>query len=408
MSKARKAPKQPSPTGDFHIGVGDLVIDAKAKRYLHQVINSNRLSYGPFTRKFEARFAQDHGCRFGVFCNSGTSALHVALTALKDRFKWKDGDEVLVPAVTFIATSNIVLHNNMKPVFVDVCPKTYNIDPDQIERHINKRTRAIIPVHLMGLPADMTAINKIAKKRKLKVIEDSCETMFAKCDGEPVGCLSDIGTFSTYVAHFLVTGVGGLAITDNPDLAIDLRSLCNHGRDSIYLNIDDDDNKQGEDLFNIVRGRFRFVRLGHSMRCTEMEAALGLAQLEGAHKIIEGRRRNAHFLTKQLTPLADRLQLPCEPAGRDHVYMLYPLVTLSEDKWGLVRHLEEHGIETRDLMPLTNQPVYLDMFGRNLENRFPRAKFINNHGFYIGCHQYITRQELEFVVETIFAYFKSR
>jgi len=199
MNKAKK-----------QIGVGGIVLGKKEKEYLAQVISSNRLSYGPFSKKFEQKFAKAHGTRFGLFMNSGTSALQVALAALKEKYQWKDGDEVLVPAATFIATSNVILQNNLTPVFVDVDEATYNIDPSLIENKITKRTRCIIPVHLFGLPCDMKPIMNIAKRHNLRVLEDSCETMFAKDQGKSVGSFGDIACFSTYVAHLIVTGVGGV------------------------------------------------------------------------------------------------------------------------------------------------------------------------------------------------------
>lgn len=401
------SPDRPVRTDGLNVGVGGLEISARAKRYLNEVIESNRLSYGPFTKRFEETFAKLHSCRFGVFCNSGTSALHVSLQALKERYGWTDGDEVLVPAVTFVATANIVIHNRMTPIFVDVDSATYNIDPARIEQAITPRTRAIIPVHLMGLPADMTAIMALARRHGLRVIEDSCEAMFATCHGRTVGSFGDLGCFSTYVAHLLVTGVGGIVTTNDPELAVDIRSLCNHGRDGIYLNIDDDRGKSGDDLFEVVQRRFRFVRLGHSMRCTEMEAALGVAQIEEFDGILMGRRRVADYFNRELSDLADVLKLPEEPEGRTHVYMLYPLVVLKEPKDGLIRHLESHGVETRDLMPLVNQPIYQDLYGSDLEDRFPVAKLLNRHGFYIGCHPYISDSQLGSVVELIREYFKA-
>jgi dTDP-4-amino-4,6-dideoxygalactose transaminase len=144
-------------TARRRISVGGLKIGPRERRYLAEVIRSSRLSYGPFSERFERGFARAHDCRFAFFCNSGTSALHIAFAALKEEYGFQDGDEVLVPAVTFVATANIVLHNRMTPVFVDVDPKTYNIDARLIEAKITPRTRAIIPVHLMGLPADMDA-----------------------------------------------------------------------------------------------------------------------------------------------------------------------------------------------------------------------------------------------------------
>jgi dTDP-4-amino-4,6-dideoxygalactose transaminase len=376
----------------------------REKAYLAQVIDSNRLSYGPFSQRFESLFAQLHDCKFAIFCNSGTSALHLAVAALKEVHGWQDGDEILVPAVTFIATSNVILHNHMRPVFVDVHPQTYNIDPGQIERHITPRTRAIIPVHLMGLPADMEPIASIARRHNLKIIEDSCETMFASYRGRKVGSWGDIGCFSTYVAHYIVTGVGGLATTNDPELAVLLKSLMNHGRDSIYLNIDDDANCDRESLFQIAARRFNFVHLGHSFRCTELEAAIGLAQLEEKNTIVAARKGVARKYLQRLAGLGDFIQLPAVPSDRDHVFMLFPIVLRDGDKRELINHLEEHGIETRDLLPLLNQPVYRRLFG-DLEAEYPVAQWLNRCGFYIGCHQFLDEAAVEYVVRHFYQFF---
>jgi len=139
-----------------------LELGPREREYLWQVIQSNRLSYGPFSERFERLFASLHDCRHAIFCSSGTAALHLALAALKEKYGWQDGDEVIIPAVTFIATSNVVLHNRMTPVFVDVDARTYTIDPNLIEDKITSRTRAIMPVHLFGLTCDFDPIRRIA------------------------------------------------------------------------------------------------------------------------------------------------------------------------------------------------------------------------------------------------------
>ncbi len=398
MSKKILRPRRP-------LGVGDFRFSPKAKRYIAEIIKTNRVSYGPFSQRFEREFAKAHDCRFALFCNSGTSALHVALAALKERHGWADGDEVLVPAVTFVATSNIVFHNRMKPVFVDVDPLTYNIDPAKIEAKITPKTRAIIPVHLLGLPCDMDPILDIAKRKNLKLIEDSCETVFAKYKGKKVGSFGDIGCFSTYIAHYIVTGVGGFATTSDPELAVSLRSLFNHGRDSIYIQIDDDKDARGAKLHEIASKRFSFVSMGHSFRCTEFEAAIGLAQLEEKEGIIKARRGNAATLTQGLADLSDVLQPPTVPADREHMFMMYPIVLRRQSKVELVNFLEDRGIETRDLLPLINQPIYRKLFG-NLDDRYPVAAWINRSAFYIGCHQYFTPKDLRYVVDSIHEFFK--
>jgi dTDP-4-amino-4,6-dideoxygalactose transaminase len=386
------------------IGVGGLVISDHERQLVNQVLDSSRLTYGPMTKRFEAEFSRSHGCRFGLFMNSGTSALHVALAILKERGGWTDGDEVIVPAVTFVATSNIVLHSRMVPVFVDVERDTFTIDPAKIEERITPRTRAIIPVHLLGLPATMGPILEIAKRRNLAILEDSCESMFATYMGRPVGSMGQIGCFSTYVAHFLVTGVGGFAITNAPELAVDMRSLMNHGRDNIYVSCTDDEGAEGRRLEEIIKKRFSFIHVGHSFRCTEMEAAIGIGQLAIADKIITRRKQIAEYFTRELAPYSDALQLPSCPPDRTHSFMLYGLVLRHESRKRLVNFLEGLNIETRDLLPLVNQPIYRRMFG-NLEEQYPVARWINESGFYIGCHYYMTDEEVEFVAQAFHEFF---
>lgn len=387
------------------IGVGTLRISDKQKKYVNEVLDSNRLSYGPFTRKFENKFASLHGCKFGIMSNSGTSALHIALAALKEIYDWKDNDEIIVPAVTFVATSNIVLHNNMKPVFVDVESDFYGIDPKLIEEKITNKTKAIIPVHLFGLPCDMDPIKKIADKYGLKIIEDSAETMFAGYKGKMTGSIGDIGCFSTYVAHLIITGVGGLNITNNKDYAIKLRSLANHGRDSIYISIDDAKDKREEEMKEIISRRFKFVSLGHSFRVTEMEAALGLAQLDTWKDMIKNRRDHASYLIEGLSKFDDKIQLPKIRNECEHSFMMFPLVLRDSNKEKLVNHLEKEGIETRDMLPLINQPIYKKMFDINVKD-YPIADWINNNGFYIGCHQDLKKEDLDYVISFFEKYFE--
>lgn len=160
-----------------------------------QALDNNRLSYGPFMQAFESQFASLHGCRFGVMSNSGTSSLHVALGVLKELYGWDDGDEVIVPAVTFVATANIVIYNRMQPVFVDVEPDYYELDPRQIQAKLTPRTRAIIPVHLFGHPADMDPIQEVATQYNLRIIEDSAETMFAHYKGAVLEAWGTLAVF---------------------------------------------------------------------------------------------------------------------------------------------------------------------------------------------------------------------
>lgn len=380
------------------IGVGTFTVSPLMRRYVNNVLDSGRISYGDYSRRFESEFARLHESRFGILSNSGTSSLQVALQALKELRGWHDGDEVIVPAATFVATVNIVLHNRMRPVLVDVDPDYYELPPELIEAAITPRTRAIIPVHVYGQPCDMTAIKAIADKYELAVIEDSCECMFARHEGRSAGAWGEIGCFSTYVAHLISTGVGGLALTNDESLAVKMRSLVNHGRDGIYISIDDDDVLTGGSMSEIISRRFRFESTGHSYRITELEAAIGLAQLENWQEMIDLRRSNAAYLTYQLKGMQDRIQLPKVRPHTEHSWMMYPLVLRDEPKRHVCEYLETRGIETREMLPLTNQPCYRGMFD---ESEYPIADRINRNGFYVGIHQDLSREELDYIAEVM-------
>jgi len=262
------------------VRLGVVDIRDEERRLIADALERGRLSPGPYVREFEQRFALAHGSRFAITCNSGTSALQVSLAALKEVRGWRDGDEVIVPALTFIATSNVEIQTGLVPRFADVDRRTANLDPERFAAAIGPRTRAVIPVHLFGQPCDMDPILASARAHDLAVLEDSCQTMFASYRGRSVGAFGELGCFSTYVAHILVTGVGGVITTSDPKLDRICRSLIAHGRDEAYLSIDDDDGLEGDALEAVIRRRFSFVRLGYSYRWTELEAALGLPRLD--------------------------------------------------------------------------------------------------------------------------------
>lgn len=378
--------------------ISNLVISPSAKKYVNQVLDSNRLSYGPFTEKFEKEFAKIHNRKFAIVSNSGTSALQVALHALKETYEWEDGDEVLVPAVTFIASSNVILENKLKPVFVDIEPDHFCIDPAQIEKKITSRTRAIMPVHLFGQSADMFPILKIAKKYNLKTIEDSCEAMFVKYKGQPVGSLGDISAYSTYIAHIITTGVGGIVTTNDVNLATMMKSLMFHGRDNIYLKIEDDDTKDKLKLNSLIERRFQFIHTGYSYRLTEMESALGYAELETKDENVKRRIANGRAITKALSEFANFFQLPAPRKDAEHIYMLYPIIIKDEriDRDEFLLYLEENGVETRLFMPLLTQPIYKKIFG-DIEQEFPVAKRCVERGFLVGCHRYTSLSDIRYL-----------
>jgi dTDP-4-amino-4,6-dideoxygalactose transaminase len=393
------------PNKTRQITLGTLNINETAKGYIDDILEHNRLSSGHYTKQFESLFASHHDSAYGIFMNSGTSALQVALAALREIHRYEDGDEVLVPATTFIATSNIVLQNNLKPVFVDVNPETFNMNWYEIEKHITPRTRCIIPVHLFGLPANMEMIMGIARAQGLQVIEDSCETMFATQGDRRVGGFGDLACFSTYVAHLIVGGVGGVITTNDKKLEQLCRSLMAHGRDSIYTNIDQDDIDDDVLRRQMIERRYRFERVGYSYRATELEAAIALSELERWKDNILTRQTNASYLSLLLrdTPL----QLPIIPAGMTHSFMMYPMVVPHYmDRDALLMHLERNGVETRYLFPLLSQPVYQKLFP-GLDERYPTAKHLAQQGFFIGMHQNMTLDDMRYISDVIHAYFKT-
>lgn len=375
------------------VTLGTFKANDRTRQLVNHVLDTGRLSYGPLSGEFEARFALQHNCKYAILSNSGTSALQVALQAMKELYGWADGDEVLVPALTFVATVNIVYHCKLTPVLVDIDIDDYCLDPQQIENHITERTRAIIPVHPFGQPADMFTINEIAGIYDLKILEDSCESMFVSTHKRSVGSWGDAAAFSTYVAHIITTGVGGITTTSDQELALHIRSLVNHG-----IDVDELPSSSHYDPSHLAR-KFCFTSIGHSFRVSELEAALGIPQLEEWHTIIDRRQENALFITEVLQDYQDHLQLPWVRPDTDHAFMMYPILIKNESKHGIMNYLREHRIEVRDMLPLTTQPCY--SFN---PNEYPVAQYVNEHGFYVGCHQDLGKSELTYLAETITDY----
>ncbi|MBI1746779.1 MAG: DegT/DnrJ/EryC1/StrS family aminotransferase [Acidobacteria bacterium] len=389
-----------------HISLGHVQIGDLEKQFVNEVLDSNRLSAGKYIHGFETEVAALHGCRYGIMCNSGASALSIAIAALKERGEWNEDDEVIVPALTYISVPNAIMQCGLQPVFVDVDPAYYTINPHGIKAKITRRTRAIIPAHLFGFPCLMGDIKSLAVEHNLSLIEDASQAMFAQYQQSPVGSFGDIACFSTDAGQPLTTGVGGVITTNDQAIAVICRSLQSQGRDPIYLTIDDDDDLQDEARRRrIVERRFSYVRLGHSYRVTELEGALGLAQLADRDTMLRQRRANAHWLNQKLSRFSECLQLPDTPPNCAPSWSFYPIVAKNGlDRAPVVDYLEAHGIETRFMLPLLNQPIYKKIFG-NIENRFPVARGLSQNGFYIGCHQGLTREDLAYIVRRFEAFF---
>jgi dTDP-4-amino-4,6-dideoxygalactose transaminase len=386
------------------IGVGYASVTDIEKKYVNEALDASRLSASKYVTKFEKEFSARHGKRYGVMSNSGTSAIHIALETLKETENWDSETEVIVPALTFISSSNAILHAGLKPVFADVDMKTYNLNPAEIEAKITPKTKAILPVHCFGLPCEMDRIAEIAKKHNLKIVEDCSDAHFATYKGVTVGYWGDLSAFSTYVAHTITTGIGGITITDNEYYAELLRSFIAHGRScTCEVCIASNPNQVCKKrTFGDMDRRFLFERMGWSYRAGEIEGALGVAQLERSDEIMSKRRRNAKKLIELLEPYQDYLQLPIYGEEYDHTFMMFPLLIITDkfSRKDITSFLESHNIETRPLFPLLNQPIYKKMYGNIIDN-YPVAKYISENGFYIGCHHGLDDEDLEYIEETI-------
>lgn len=260
------------------------------------------LLHGEYVKNFEKDFSEYLGVKYAIGVNTGTAALHIAIAALEIG----PGDEVIVPPFTFIATASSILHNNAIPIFADIDNKSYTLDPNSVKEKITSRTKAIIPVHLAGIAADMGNLIDIAKDNNLYVIEDACQSIGAKCNGSMVGSIGDIGCFSFYPSKNITTGEGGMITTNNKELAEKCRLLRHHGEPSWYV----------------------YNRLGYNYRMTEIQAAIGKVQLKKIVEFIKIRNRNAQYLTEGIKDIKgiDPPIVPdyCDPAFNYWIGRIHP------------------------------------------------------------------------------------
>jgi CDP-6-deoxy-D-xylo-4-hexulose-3-dehydrase len=384
-------------------------------REINATINSlldGWLAAGKSVNKFENNFTKYIGCEDTVTTNSGSSANLLSVASLmnnKLKNPIKRGEEIITPALTFPTTANAIILNNLKPVFVDVDVGTYNIMPELIEHVITDKTRALLLVHMLGNPCNMTEIMRIADEYNLFVIEDNCDAHGSEYRRKKVGTFGDMGTFSFYCAHTLTLIEGGAITVNKPEYAPILRSLRAWGRACtcpVCLDAVDPNflcpirfDKEYEDYDK----RYLFINIGYNLKLLELQGAFGIQQLKRIDSFVRKRRKNFNFLYKSLKG-CDDLVMPVEEKYSSPCWFSFPLSikeNASFTRKQLVDFLEKNKIETRSLMTgnILNQPAYKKI--KHIRTELYNADFITKNSFFIGCYPGLTREMLEFMVEKI-------
>ncbi len=341
-------------------------------------LEGGQLADGPEVRAFEDEFATFCGTEFGVATSNGTTALHAAFAALGIG----SGDRVVTSPFSFVASANAIRLAGAKPVFADIDPETYTVDPDAVEEAVREHDAdAILPVHLYGLPAEMDHLQDIADTYDLALIEDAAQAHGAEYAGRTVGSFGDAACFSFYPTKNMTTGEGGMVTTDRQDVAERAASFVNHGRQTAEGGYSSYDH----------------VRLGHNFRMTSMAAAIGRVQLSRLPGYNEARHANAAYLTDSLRDAA--VQPPYEPAGSRHVYHQYTVRT--DDREGLQSHLEERGVGTGVYYPtpIHEQPAY-----QHVDHDAPVAERAAREVLSLPVHPGLSGDDVETIASAITSY----
>jgi len=358
-----------------YIAINRPLLGEEEKRAVEDVLSTGKLTDaskegGKYVREFEGKVGRLIGSKNVVAVNSGTAALHTTLMALGV----KSGDEVVLPSFTFVATANVVLACGAKPVFVDI-KKDYNMDPAALRRALNKRTKAVIPVHLYGYPADMDEIREIAEARGAAVIEDAAESLGATYKGTQTGRLSDAGCFSMYATKVVTSGEGGAISTDDDELAERLRLVRNHG---------------------MVHGYDTRI-LGFNYRLPELNAAIASVQMDKLAGFIKKRTRNARRLTERIESTKG-VEFTQDASDRTHVYYLYTL-RLSKGRDAILKALNDSGIGAAVYfkIPVHKTPLYERLgFGKKVLKVTEES---SGHVISLPVHPGVTEPEVEKVAD---------
>ena len=359
-------------------------------RSVVEILRSGWLTTGSRVKQFEENFALHTGAAHAVAVNSGTAALHLALDAIG----LQEGDEVVVPTMTFTATAQVVLYFKARPVLVDCRPDTLNMDPDQIERKITPKTRAVIPVHIAGQPCDMQRILEIARKHNLKVIEDAAHALPARYQEKMVGTIGDITCFSFYATKTITTGEGGMATTDNAEWADRMRMMSLHGisHDSWKRY-----TKEGSWYYEVLHPGFKY-------NLTDIAAAIGVEQLKKCNAFWEARRRIATIYDQALADVPE-IHVPVCRSYAQHAWHLYviqlDLERLRFNRNRFIEALREEGIGTSvHFIPLHLHPYYRNNFGYKPED-FPNASAAFERIISLPIYPKMTEADVEKVIGAV-------
>jgi perosamine synthetase len=337
---------------------------------------TNALGAGPKVLEFEKNYAKFAGVKHAVAVNTGTAALHAALSAVGV----KQGDEVILPSFTFVATAEAIVLAGAKPVFADIDAATYDISPSAVEQAVTKKTKAILPVDLYGFSADMKPLREIATKHDLGLVEDAAQAHGATYDGKPAGTFADAACWSLYASKNMTTGEGGVVTTDNDQIAETLRMIRTHGEKAKYASL----------------------MLGNNYRMSEIQAAIGIVQLQKLPSFVAKRRQNAEQLTKVLEK-SSRLILPYETKDRQHSWYLYT-ARLNDgtetERNKLLEELKkkEIGAEAYYVNPVHQMPFYRENFG---SAKLPETEKASKQVFSLPIHPSATEEQIGYIGKTV-------
>ena len=371
------------------------------------------LTAGPRAAAFEAKLADYLDLKRVLAVNSGSSANLVAMATLRSERLERPlapGDEVITPAMGFPTTVAPIIQNELVPVFIDCEMGTYNLNPDQLEQALSERTRAIFLAHTLGNPAEMERVMAFAREHDLYVLEDACDALGSTYDGQLVGTFGHLATLSFYPAHHLTTGEGGAVMTNDPQLARVARSLRDWGRDCWCQHDSPPEGACGRRFEWKIPGldepydhRYLFVEIGYNLKMTDIQAAIGLAQLEKLPDFVGARRRNFATLYESLEPYQNLLQLPEWSDRADPSWFAFPITVRPQAPFSrrdLTLFLEAHNIETRLLFAgnLLRQPGYQNIRHRvvgSLEN----SDRVLRSTFFVGVYPGLTETRLGHMLE---------